>query len=59
MKAGYVTSTTVVTIDPKSEIYFLELNQIYLGVMVAKLISHMGRDLAQKIQDFIKRCRSF
>lgn len=59
MKAGYVTSTTVETIDPKSEINFLELNQIYFGVMVAKLMSHMGRDLAQKIQDFIKRCRSF
>ncbi|CAG9790388.1 unnamed protein product [Diatraea saccharalis] len=61
MKASYVRSTDPLILDPTSTVNFLPLKDIYLGVNVAKEISHLASDTNLKagIKTFLERFQSF
>lgn len=61
MKNNYVKSTPLSDLDPNASMYYLPLNDMYLGVNVAKKLCEMQGNNANKaiIQDFFQRCQQF
>lgn len=62
IKTNYIKSTdNVFTLDPKSSVNHLPLNNMYLGIQVGQeLIKHRDNiNMKEKIAEFFKRCQSF
>lgn len=60
MKHTYVKTTQFNSLDPKASLHYLLINNLYLGVNVAKLLScQKGKISKQHLDDFLNRCQSF
>ncbi|XP_045488672.1 uncharacterized protein LOC123690069 [Pieris rapae] len=61
MKGNYLKTTDPLCIDPKSNVNFLPLKDLYLGVNVSKEIGRLSADVSLKpgIQSFLQRMQTF
>lgn len=62
MKANYIKRTdNVFTLDPKSNVNYLPLKDMYLGIQVGQeLIKHRENlNMKEQIAEFFRRCQSF